>query len=242
MDYRVCPAYSPRLTMQAGARTTRKGAVQRRERTRAAAPLTPSQAAKTLMVLGLLKSGRRHGYELHRIIVAHGTLYSDFKKPTLYHLLHRLALQGAVHVRSEGGARGPRGERLVFALTPKGEALLLELLRDALSSYDAAQASFEVATAFLGFLPAAEARELLRKRREAVCARRVIVLDELQLMAQRPDSAPVAARQLATDHARTLIDAEMTWMDRAIRNLAVSGLRRSGTGAANVILPRAVAQ
>ena len=34
--------------------------------------------AKTLMVLGLLQAGPRHGYELHRIVTAHGTLYADF--------------------------------------------------------------------------------------------------------------------------------------------------------------------
>ena len=44
-----------------------------------------------LMVLGVLHAGARHGYELHRILVAHGTVYADFKKPTLYHLLARLA-------------------------------------------------------------------------------------------------------------------------------------------------------
>ena len=52
-----------------------------------------SLIGRTLMVLGLLKAGPRHGYELHRIVVAHGSLYADFKKPTLYHLLHRLAMQ-----------------------------------------------------------------------------------------------------------------------------------------------------
>jgi len=193
------------------------------------APLpAPAQAAKTLMVLGLLKSGPKHGYELHRIVVAHGTLYSDFKKPTLYHLLHRLALQGAVQVRSEGGARGPRGERLVFALTPKGEVLFLRLLRGALSSYDLSQTSFEVAAAFLALLPAAEAQALLRKRREAVRARRAEVIGEAELLSAQPYSARLAARQLAADHALGLMDAEVAWIERAIRQLGVGGSRKNG--------------
>ena len=200
----------------------------------------PAQAAKTLMVLGLLKSGPKHGYELHRIVVAHGTLYSDFKKPTLYHLMHRLALQGAVQVRSEGGARGPRGERLVFALAPKGETLFLRLLRSALSSYDLAQTSFEVAAAFLALLPAAEAQALIRKRREAVRARRAEVIAEMELMAAQPHSARLAARQLAADHALSLMDAEVAWMDRAIRHLAAGGARKPAAGAGNVRLRRVV--
>ena len=188
--------------MQAAPTNKKNGGVSRATRA-ADLPLlpAPAQAAKTLMVLGLLKSGPKHGYELHRIVVAHGTLYSDFKKPTLYHLLHRLALQGAVQVRSEGGARGPRGERLVFALAPKGETLFLRLLRSALSSYDMAQTSFEVAAAFLALLPAAEAQALIRKRRDVVRARRAEVTAEMSLIAAQPHSARLAARQLATDHA-----------------------------------------
>lgn len=191
----------------------------------------PAQAAKTLMVLGLLKSGPRHGYELHRIVVAHGTLYSDFKKPTLYHLLHRLAVQGAVEVHSEGGARGPRGERLVFALTPKGEALFVRLLRSSLSSYDLAQMSFEVAAAFLALLSAGEAQLLLRKRCKAVRARRAEVLAEAELFSAQPHSARLAARQLATDHALSLMDAEIAWTERAIRQLAAGSPRKSAGGA-----------
>jgi DNA-binding PadR family transcriptional regulator len=173
------------------------------------------------MVLGLLQAGPRHGYELHRIVVAHGSLYADFKKPTLYHLLHRLALQGAVQVRSEAGARGPRGERLVFALAPKGETLFLRLLRTALSSCDAGH-SFEVATAFVAVLPAAEAQELLRRRQAGVRARRAEVVAEDHLLAAQPDSPRLAARRLAGDHARTLMDAEIAWLDRAIRQLAAA--------------------
>ena len=196
-----------------------------------AALLAPAQAAKTLMVLGLLKSGPKHGYELHRIVVAHGSLYSDFKKPTLYHLLHRLAVQGAVQVRSEGGARGPRGERLVFALAPKGESLFLKLLRAALASYDASQTSFEVATAFVAWIAPAEAQELLRKRRTVVRARRAEIVAEMESMSGEPDSARVAARKLAADHSLSLMDAEIAWTDRAVRQLGAAPrarLRRVG--------------
>jgi DNA-binding PadR family transcriptional regulator len=197
----------------------------------ASALLTSGQAAKTLMVLGLLKSAPKHGYDLHRIVVAHGSLYADFKKPTLYHLLHRLAVQGVVQVRSEGGARGPRGERLVFALTAQGESLFLALLRQTLSSYDVGPTSFQVAAAFLGFLPAREAQGLLRKRRAVIRGRRAEVAGEIESMSRQPDPALVAARQLAADHALTLIDAEIAWTDRAIRQLvpAAGGRLRRAT-------------
>ncbi len=195
--------------------------------------LAPAQASKTLMVLGLLKSGPKHGYELHRIVVAHGSLYPDFKKPTLYHLLHRLAVQGAVQVRPEGGARGPRGERLVFALARKGEALFVKLLRGALSSYDLSHTSFEVATAFLGWLPAAAAQELLRERRAVIQERRAELLAEMQVISgdgagnDHGDAARMAPRKLAADHSLSLMDAEIAWTDRAIRQIGAAPSRKT---------------
>jgi len=179
-----------------------------------------AQASKILMVLGMLKGGPRHGYELHRVLVAHGSVYTDFKKPTLYHLLHRLALQGAVQVRSEGGARGPRGERLVCALTAQGEAQFLRLLRVVLGSYDANQTAFEVAVVYLPMLPAAEAQALLRQRREAVRARRTELLAQNAPRAGEAHDRGAAARRLASEHAVGLMDAELGWLDRAIRRLA----------------------
>jgi DNA-binding PadR family transcriptional regulator len=172
------------------------------------------------MVLGLLQAGPKHGYELHRIVVAHGTLYADFKKPTLYHLLHRLTVQGAVEVHAEGGTRGRRGERLVFALTPAGATKFKDLLRNALSTYDPTQTAFEMATAYLPWIPQKEAAALLAKRREAIEARHAEVVSELDHLTSEPASQRLAARSLATDHALSLLDAELAWMERAERHLA----------------------
>lgn len=179
--------------------------------------------ARTLMVLGLLQAGPQHGYELHRIVLAHGSLSADFKKPTLYHLLHRLTEQGAVRVRAEAGTRGRRGERLVFELTGDGAALFQQLLRNALSTYDPVQVNFEMASAYLPWLPADEAQELLKRRRKAIEIRHGEVLHELDHLNGQPASQRLAARSLATDHALTLLEAELAWMHRAMGHLASPG-------------------
>lgn len=177
------------------------------------------------MVLGLLQAGPRHGYELHRIVVAHGALYAEFKKPTLYHLLHRLKLRGMVQVKAEQGARGRRGERLVFAITPAGTREFRQLLRAILSSYDADQAGFEMAAAYLPWLPAREGQALLRKRQRLVAARRAEVLNDLAHLASEPPGPRLAARSLAADHTLALMDAELGWMARAISHLGTPGGR-----------------
>jgi len=182
-------------------------------------PRKPADA-RTLMVLGLLQSGPRHGYELHRILVAHGTLNADFKKPTLYHLLHRLAVQGAVEVHAEGGTRGRRGERLVFALAPSGAERFQELLRAALSTYDRVDTTFEMATAYLPWIPPQEAHALLTKRRQAIAALHATVVSELEHLTAQAASRILAARSLATDHALSRFEAEIAWLDRAMEHLA----------------------
>ncbi len=182
---------------------------------------TPKPAdARTLMVLGLLQSGPRHGYELHRILSAHGTLYAEFKKPTLYHLLHRLTEQGAVQVHSEPGARGRRGERLVFALTPRGSELFDGLLRQALKTYDRDEVTFEVAAAYLPWLPPREARALLTERRTAIADLHRHVAGELDHVTALPAGRMQAARSLATDHTLVLLEAELDWLDRVLDHLA----------------------
>lgn len=196
-----------------------------------AACRSPAQAAKTLMVLGLLQSGPKHGYELHRIVMGHGELYADLKRPTLYHLLERLAAQEAVAVTTESGARGRRGARLVYALTPRGEAMFYGLLRSTLSTYDAGAAGLEVAAVFLDRVPAREACGLLAARREAILRRRALVAAELGPLAERSSALRLAKGFLAADHALSLMDAELDWIERAAAQLAKAGTRTSCSAA-----------
>ncbi|MBV8720303.1 MAG: PadR family transcriptional regulator [Chloroflexi bacterium] len=159
---------------------------------------------KQLMLLGLLLRGPLHGYELHRIARAHGELYSDLGKANVYYLLDRLARDDYVSVRAEPGARGARGERLVYALTQRGHGHFQELLRATLRSFEPAHTGVDVAVVFLQRLPVEEAIALLEERREVVAERRALAASELGEVA----SVGLAA-SLAADHLLSLIDAEL---------------------------------
>jgi DNA-binding PadR family transcriptional regulator len=174
----------------------------------------PLQAAKVLMVLGLLKRGPRHGYELHRVVVAHGSVYADLKKPTLYHLLERLARQGFVALRTEEGARGPRGERLVYSLTAAGEAEFLRLLRELVVRYAPLPMAIEMAVSFLTYVPLADAIALLNERRTDVLAYRQTLAGQLAEVRGR-GSFPA----LSGDHLLAVAEAELGWIDRALKQL-----------------------
>lgn len=169
---------------------------------------------KILLLLGLLRHGPMSGYDLHRIVRAHGELYTDLKKANVYYLLDRLAADGYLSMQAEPGARGPRGERLIYSLTPAGEARFEELLREVLRSYEPVHTGVDVAVVFLRYLPQAEARALLEERRQVVAARRQQVAAELG-----HENKGDALEQIARDHLLSLIDAELAWIGRALQRL-----------------------
>jgi DNA-binding PadR family transcriptional regulator len=167
---------------------------------------------KELHLLGLLQSGPKTGYQLHRITKAHGELYTDLKKGNVYYLLDRMARSGELEVRAEGGAPGPRRERLVYAITESGRQRFHELLRDVLRAYNPPHTGVEVGMVFLPYLDVTEATQLLSERRAAVLDRRVTLVGEME----PSDHGHVS---LAQDHLLCLVNAELSWIERTIERL-----------------------
>jgi DNA-binding PadR family transcriptional regulator len=177
---------------------------------------------KQLMLLGLLQRRSFHGYELNRIVQAHGELYADLKKANVYYLLDRLAKEGYVEMAAESGARGNRGERLVYTRTEKGKQRFGELLRAVLADFSPAHSGLDVAVIYLNQLPREEATAILQARRDAIAVRREQVAAEFRDIT----AGPLPAR-LAADHLLTMIDAELGWAERALATLRDVGW---GTG------------
>jgi len=167
---------------------------------------------KELHLLGLLQSGPKTGYQLHRITKAHGELYTDLKKGNVYYLLDRMARSGELEVTAEAGAPGPRRERLVYAITEYGRRRFHELLRDVLRTYELPHTGVEVGMVFLPYLDVTEATQLLSERRSAVLERRAAVEREMRAS----DHGHVS---LAQDHLLCLIDAELSWIERTLGRL-----------------------
>jgi DNA-binding PadR family transcriptional regulator len=165
---------------------------------------------KTLHLLGLLLNGPKSGYDLHRILRAHGELFADLKKANVYYLLDRLAKDGYLTVEAEPGARGPRRERLVYSITDQGRAHFEELLREVLGTPEPTFSSVAAAVIFLDRLPSDAAIALLEQRRVATQERRA----QLVTVGEQPHSGLLAA--VAVDHLVSLIDADLAWTDRAL--------------------------
>jgi len=169
---------------------------------------------KALLILGLLRHGPLYGYELNRIVRAHGELYADLKKANLYYRLDRLAQDGFLTVAAEPGTRGARGERLIYELTEQGQAHFHKLLREVLLTYETVHSGIEVAVVFLQLLPVKEAIALLNERWQIVDNYRQKTTAELGAVA-----ADNTLAAIASDHMLSLIDAELAWIDRSLARL-----------------------
>lgn len=163
---------------------------------------------KQLLLLAFLTDHPLTGYEIQKLVLAHGDLYADLKKGNVYYLLGRMAADGLVSVKVVRGARGPRGERLVYSLTRNGRQQMLALLRTELETYEAPHTGIEVAMALVDQLPRAEVRRLLTKRLEKVESVREQLRQQLGGSESHPGSA--------AEHLLMMADAERTWLERAI--------------------------
>jgi DNA-binding PadR family transcriptional regulator len=173
---------------------------------------------KILILLGLLRQGPLHGYELHRIVRAHGELYTDLKKANLYYLLDRLTKEGYLSVQVEGGTRGASGERLIYTLTDQGRSRFDALLREILLTYEPGHTGVGSAVVYLAQLPPAEGLALLEERRQVVAERRGRVVAG---QGDCPITGPLV--HIANDHLISLIDAELAWIDRSLAYLREHG-------------------
>src|SRR6478672_4606903 len=105
----------------------------------------------TLLLLGLLRRARMHGYQLMEFIERNLSTCTDLKKPTAYLGLERLSKNGWVVEQEE--REGKRPPRKVYTITPEGEAEFQRLLIINLGSYTASKFPQDMGLAFADALP-----------------------------------------------------------------------------------------
>jgi DNA-binding PadR family transcriptional regulator len=162
-----------------------------------------------LAILGLLKGQPMHGYQLNRELseqlgglwrVSYGSLYPS---------LRRLERQGAITSEQGTGAR----RKTVYAITPEGERLFLELLEETPQENQTEDARFRVRLAFFRYLPPETRVRLLERRRQALETRLADVKAHL-----RDDAGTTDDYQRALlDHARAGTESDIAWLTELIR-------------------------
>jgi len=167
---------------------------------------------RKLLLLGLLRSQKMHGYQLNEAIDSHLGASVHLKKPTAYRLLDEMARDGWIVWQEE--QEGNRPPRRIYSLTPPGEAAFQRLLRESLASYKPAELLSDISLAFLDVLAAAEVLPLLRKRRS-------IIEGLLQAVSVHNEGHP-GSFQLMIEHQRRHLAAELEWLDEVITRIGPS--------------------
>ena len=160
-----------------------------------------------LLLLGLLMGERQHGYRINDFIDRTLGRVSNMKRSTAYALLDRLHRDGLVRRSVE--TVGARPTRRVYALEDAGRQRFFELLRAILVQVDPVSTPADIALMFVDQLPADEAAQLLRRRRDGVRAR-------LEQLEATPDHPAASGVMLATRRAAALARAEIAWLDRTL--------------------------
>lgn len=156
-------------------------------------------------MLGILAEGPAHGYDLKREhderfpaskSVAYGQVYSALAR------LEQQGLVEVVEVRQDGGP-----ERTVYALTDAGAAALGSWLAatEEPGSYAADELVRKTVTALL---TGHDAPAFLARQREVHVAAMRRLTAELR-------GAKTVGSEIAIDHARAHLDAELRWLDDA---------------------------
>jgi DNA-binding PadR family transcriptional regulator len=163
---------------------------------------------RELLLLGLLRQGEMHGYQLHDFIETNLAFCTDLKKATAYVVLDKMQAAGWVTVKE--ARDGNRPQKRVYSLTKLGEEAFQRLLRENLSDFVAAKTGSDVGLAFVDALPRSEVARLLSRRREALA----VQLAEIEGVPSHAGSP-----QLLIDHQVHYLRSELNWLDQNIERV-----------------------
>ncbi len=163
---------------------------------------------KKLLLLGILRTGSMHGYQLNEFIESTLSTCVQIKRPTAYYVLNKMQDDGWVEEMEE--QEGNRPPRRIYSITPAGEAAFQDLLRQNLASYELAQFGGDVGLAFLGEVPAKEGLDLLQQRRDVI---------QDYLIQTRAIPLHPGSLQLTIEHQLHHLTAELDWLDEVMVRL-----------------------
>lgn len=174
-----------------------------------------------LAILGLLKDGSMHGYQLSKRLT--GTLGGFWRVSygSLYPTLRKLEAAGAVE-QVVGDAATVSRRRTVYRITPKGEKLFSSLLEEVGTDAANEDTPFRVRLAFFRYLAPDTRIRLLERRRAALEER----LSVIRASMSEPERSDDPYTRSLIEHGRDTVQQDIAWLDgllAAERQLATTG-------------------
>lgn len=115
-----------------------------------------------LILLGLLKKGPKHGYQIKKEIKEILSLFAGIDLKSIYYPLGVLEKKGLVTKRIKKSGRRPL--RYVYEVTPKGEGRFDTLLTKSLLDFKRPQFSLDLSLYFINYIRPKVVRRRLRAR------------------------------------------------------------------------------
>jgi len=166
-----------------------------------------------LVLLGLLKEGPKHGYDIKIKIKEILALFAGVELKSIYYPLRILEKKGLVVKKKSKEGRRP--ERIVYALTEKGNNRFEELLSKSLLLLKRPQFSLDLSLYFLHYMKPAVVKRRLKAR--------LLILKKigrsLQLMIRHQVSGKNQALPRILDHNLKMLEAESVFLTNLIEKL-----------------------
>ena len=166
-----------------------------------------------MAILSLIAEAPRHGYEIEELIEARGMReWTDIGFSSIYYLLKKLEKGEFITSELQEASRGPA--RKVYSLTGSGRAALRTAVVECLSVPQRDFASLQLGLALLPVLKTEEAVAALQQHRRTLNAE----LTRLRSRKEADQEAPFFV-QAMFDQTLTIIEAQLTWLNRFINEL-----------------------
>lgn len=163
-----------------------------------------------LIILGILKSGPRHGYDIKKIIKTDLAVFSSLENKSIYYPLKVMEAKGLIK-RKIVQAPG-RLFRYVYSITARGEKDFLSLAKEALLSQKRPFIDIDIPLYFLPYLEKKEVLARLRLRKRFLEKVKRWLAANLEAKEKFP-----AHQKLLLRHHANLLAAEERFVEEILR-------------------------
>ncbi|MDP2937659.1 MAG: PadR family transcriptional regulator [Candidatus Omnitrophota bacterium] len=166
-----------------------------------------------LILLGLLKESPKHGYEIKKKIKDIFSLFAGVDLKSIYYPLRILEKKNLVTKKISKAGRRP--QRLVYALTPKGETRFKELLTQSLLNFKRPQFSLDLSLYFLNYMKPDIVKRRLRARTQVLEG----LSRGLRQMIGSLKKQRSAALAYILEHNLQMVETESKFLTRLIKTI-----------------------
>ena len=167
-----------------------------------------------LVLLGLLKEGPKHGYEIKKTIDEVLSTFTNLDSQSIYYPLNRLEKRGLV--TKSPARKGKRPEKFVYKITPDGEKVFEKLLHENFLTFQRPIFNIDLSLYFLPLVKSRLVHSHLYRRLRGM--KRIMRWLEERKVLLKKDNRPYHSVAII-EHQIELTKADIKFTQKLIKNL-----------------------